>query len=94
MFDMDEQGRKAAEDVAKILPPGKAYIANLPYKDACETLQKGKVKDLLDAFIRPKISTRRHRERDRFPRPGDRDESQSPITYPFSLLNEVTRCSF
>ena len=91
MFDMDEQGRKAAEDVAKILPPGKAYIANLPYKDACETLQKGKVKDLLDAIhqakeYRPDGIVNATDFRDQV----IVDESQSPITYPFSLLNEVT----
>lgn len=92
MFDMDEQGRKAAEDVAKILPPGKAYIANLPYKDACETLKRGKVKDLLDAIhqakeYRPDGIVNATDFRDQV----IVDETYSPITYPFSLLNEVTR---
>ncbi len=33
MFDMDEPGRKACEECAKVLPAGKAFIANLPLKD-------------------------------------------------------------
>jgi twinkle protein len=35
-FDMDEPGRKAALEVAKLFPPGKAFIAQLPRKDAAE----------------------------------------------------------
>ena len=39
-FDNDEAGRKAAEDVASVLPPGKVKIARLEsYKDASEALQ-------------------------------------------------------
>lgn len=37
-FDNDEPGQKAAEEVATILPPGKAYIMALPTKDANEAL--------------------------------------------------------
>lgn len=33
MFDMDQQGRTAAEECASLLPPGKAFIASLPEKD-------------------------------------------------------------
>lgn len=49
-FDMDEPGRKAAEECAALLPPGKAYIAQLPAKDACEALQQGLYKELVDSF--------------------------------------------
>jgi twinkle protein len=50
MFDMDEPGRKAAAECALLLSPGKAFIANLPLKDANEMLQAGKVKQLVDAI--------------------------------------------
>ncbi|MBP98974.1 hypothetical protein CMK18_23740 [Candidatus Poribacteria bacterium] len=41
-FDGDEPGRKAAEDTASILPPGKVKIARLEgYKDPSEALQAG-----------------------------------------------------
>lgn len=41
MFDMDKQGRQASQEAAEALPPGKAYIASLPLKDASECLQAG-----------------------------------------------------
>lgn len=41
MFDMDEPGRQAAEEVAAVLTPGKARIAQLPLKDANEMLVAG-----------------------------------------------------
>lgn len=49
MFDMDEPGRKACEECAKILPAGKAYIANLPCKDPNECLSEGKGPEVLQA---------------------------------------------
>lgn len=49
MFDMDDPGRKASEECAKILPAGKAYIANLPCKDPNECLSEGKGPDVLQA---------------------------------------------
>jgi len=40
-FDHDEAGRKAAEDAASVLPPGKVKIARMvPYKDASDALQE------------------------------------------------------
>ena len=41
MFDQDSAGRKAAEDCAIILPPGKAFIATLSKKDANDVLVNG-----------------------------------------------------
>lgn len=38
MFDMDKAGRDAVEEVAPMLPPGKAAVAVLPRKDANEVL--------------------------------------------------------
>ena len=41
-FDNDEPGRKAAEEAANILPPGKLKIARMDaYKDASEALMAG-----------------------------------------------------
>ena len=41
-FDNDEAGRKAAEEAAGVLPPGKTKIARLEaYKDASDALQAG-----------------------------------------------------
>ena len=40
-FDSDEPGRKAAEEAASVLPPGKVKIARLDgYKDASDALQE------------------------------------------------------
>lgn len=50
MFDQDEPGRKAAEEVAMLLPPGKAYIAVLPEKDANDVLVKQGAAALVKAF--------------------------------------------
>ena len=41
MFDMDEAGRAAAEECARLLSPGKAHIAHLPAKDASDLLLQG-----------------------------------------------------
>lgn len=49
-FDTDDPGQKAAEECAALLPPGKAYIARLPKKDACDCLRAGMHKELVDAF--------------------------------------------
>ena len=49
MFDMDDPGRKASEECAKVLPAGKAYIANLPCKDPNECLSEGKGSEVLQA---------------------------------------------
>ncbi len=50
MFDMDDAGRNAAKAVADILPPGKAKIASLPFKDANECLTKGNSKAVIEAM--------------------------------------------
>ncbi|MDR3473429.1 MAG: DnaB-like helicase C-terminal domain-containing protein [Devosia sp.] len=49
-FDMDEPGRAAAEECAAILTPGKAFIMELPVKDANEMLQANEVKAFVTAF--------------------------------------------
>ena len=50
MFDMDEQGQKAAQAVAEMLPVGKAKIAKLPMKDASECLLAGKSGAVIEAI--------------------------------------------
>lgn len=49
-FDMDEPGRKAAQEVAALLPPGKAYIASLPAKDANLCLQTERKTEMVQAI--------------------------------------------
>lgn len=51
LFDMDEPGRAAAVECAKLFPPGKAKIASLNnFKDANEALQAGQGKEVIDAI--------------------------------------------
>lgn len=49
-FDEDEVGREAVERCAMLLPPGKAFIAKLPLKDANEMVVEGRSKELVDAI--------------------------------------------
>lgn len=49
-FDMDEPGQKAAQQVAQLLSPGKAYIMQLPLKDPNDMLKAGKVQELINAI--------------------------------------------
>ncbi len=49
MFDEDAPGKKAAQECAELFPPGKVKIASLPFKDANETLTKGKSSQIVDA---------------------------------------------
>jgi twinkle protein len=48
MFDMDEPGRAAAEAAARVLTPGKVFIAKLPLKDANEMVQAGRSAELVN----------------------------------------------
>jgi twinkle protein len=50
MFDMDDAGRKATEDVVDLFSPGKCKVASLPLKDANECLLKGKSSDVIQAI--------------------------------------------
>lgn len=51
-FDNDEPGQKYLEEAARLLPPGKAFIAKFPrdIKDACDMLKAGKVAELKQVF--------------------------------------------
>lgn len=48
MFDMDDAGRKAVEEAAQVLPPGKVFVAVLPYKDANECHLNGASKAVME----------------------------------------------
>lgn len=50
MFDMDEPGRAAAQQVAALLSPGKAFIAELPENDVNEVLTKRGPKAVQDSY--------------------------------------------
>lgn len=50
MFDMDDEGRSAAQECAGLFRPGKCKIAQLPLKDANEMLKEGRTKELIDAI--------------------------------------------
>jgi twinkle protein len=47
MFDNDEPGRQAAQKCAALLPPGKAFIAELPLKDPNEMLLAGRGEEVI-----------------------------------------------
>jgi twinkle protein len=56
-FDNDDPGRKASQEAASVLPPGKVKIANLlsDYKDASEALSSGDTESLCKAFWDAKL---------------------------------------
>ena len=91
-FDMDEVGQKAAQEVAEVLPVGKAKIASLPAKDANEAILQGKRSELVQAIWQAKEF-----RPDGIKAAGDYrslitvDETASAITWPYSMLNEVLR---
>lgn len=49
-FDMDEPGRKAVQEAAEVLPPGKVRVAQLPMKDANECLVGGQTEAVIQAI--------------------------------------------
>lgn len=55
MFDQDEPGLKAMNEVAQIFPAGFVKIVTCPMKDASECLMSGKIKELNDAMFKAKI---------------------------------------
>lgn len=51
-FDNDESGQRYIEEAARLITPGKAYIAKFPtgVKDACDMIKSGRVSDLKQVF--------------------------------------------
>ncbi len=92
MFDMDEAGQSSAKEVAELLPLGKAKIARLPLKDANDCLMAGKTKEVVDAIwqareYRPDGIVAASDLRKAITEPDE----VSSITYPYEMLNTVTR---
>ena len=52
VMDEDEPGRKAAEEIAAILPPGLAFVAQLPLNDPCEMLAANRKAELRECLWR------------------------------------------
>lgn len=50
MFDQDDPGRAAVQDAAEVLPPGKAFVATLPLKDANACLLDGQEQAIIRAI--------------------------------------------
>jgi twinkle protein len=50
MMDSDEAGTKAASEIAALLKPNQAFIAELPAKDPSELLMKGQAKEIISAY--------------------------------------------
>lgn len=56
MFDMDDAGRAAVEDVGTIrFKPGKLKVARLPLKDASEMLVAGRGSEVVDAIFGARV---------------------------------------
>ncbi|HLS54185.1 MAG TPA: toprim domain-containing protein, partial [Tissierellaceae bacterium] len=50
LMDNDEAGRKATEEVVNVLPKGKAFVADLRYKDINEYLERGDEQAFINDF--------------------------------------------
>ena len=92
MMDADDAGRKAAQEIAELLPVGKAKIASLPFKDANEALVAGKGPAIIEAIFQARdfrpdgiVTARDFRDVIAV------DEAASAVTWPYSLLNDVLR---
>lgn len=49
-LDQDEPGKKAAKDIASLLPPGKVKIMSFDEKDPSDMLVKGKIHEFFHSF--------------------------------------------
>ena len=91
MFDSDEPGRKAAQECAAQLSPGKAKIASLPLKDANECLLAGRGDEVITAFWRAQVW-----RPDGIVAGADlwdvivRDDDTDGLPYPFSAIQRMT----
>jgi twinkle protein len=91
-FDMDEPGRKAAAEVAAMLPPGKAKIVSLPLKDANDMWMADREKELISAIYDAKtyrpdgILNGKDIEEMVF-----EDDEEFSFHYPWQKLQEMTQ---
>jgi len=91
-FDGDKPGQDAAAACAEILEPGRAFVAQLPLKDANEMLQAGRVKELVQSVwnapqYRPDGIIAANELWDVV----SRQEAAPSINYPFQGLTDKTR---
>lgn len=94
MFDQDEPGRKAAQEVCQLFAPGKAKVASLSMKDANELLVAGKEQEIVQAVwnAKPYRPDGIISGEDLWAEVSKEDPIQS-VPYPWSALNEITRGS-
>jgi twinkle protein len=92
MFDNDEPGRTAAQQVAEALPPGRVKIASLPLKDANEMLMARRSAEVINAIFQAKpyrpdgiLSAADLKELVQL------DTASSSIPYPWPAMNTITR---
>jgi len=86
-FDMDEPGRKAAEEVAALFPPGKVRIAELPLKDPNDMLRAGRGQELRSCLWNAqsyRMDGIIHASEVQWPEVGDREI----FDYPWDSLND------
>lgn len=90
VFDMDEAGRKAAEDVAKIFPDAK--VAELPAKDVNACLIEGRVKACFKA-VRWQASEKKNTRLvlGSSLREAARTEAEWGFSWPWKRINDATR---
>lgn len=50
MYDNDKAGKEGAEELAKILKPGQAHIAEYRRNDACDHSKRGEFGEIVDTF--------------------------------------------
>jgi twinkle protein len=92
MFDMDEPGRIAATECAKLCKPGQAHIASLPFKDPNECHLNGQGKAVISAIW----DAKEYRPdgilnaADLWDRVRVEKENRA-VDYPWAALNEKTR---
>jgi twinkle protein len=92
MFDQDEPGRKAAQEVCQLFAPGKAKVAALSMKDANELLVAGKEQEIIQAIwnAKPYRPDGIISGEDLWEAVSKVDLVQS-VPYPWAALNAVTR---
>jgi twinkle protein len=92
MFDNDEAGRKAANECAMLLTPGKAKIAQLDLKDPNDMLLAGRGKEVINAIwaareFRPDGIVCGNELWDKVTDPKMFDS----VPYPWEAINKLTR---
>lgn len=91
MFDNDEPGREAVEDVAPLFEPGRVKIATLPMKDASDMLVAGRGSEIINAIWQAKPY-----RPDGIVRMSDLDvdellaETQVGLSWPWSTMTTMT----